>query len=292
MIEHFTYGLLTPALSFVLSCLGCAAGLSCTARARLFSGRTRRWWLWLGALAIGGTGIWVMHFVAMLGFSVSGAEIRYDIPLTIVSAVLAVVVVAAGLFLVDRSTGRPGAIVGGGIVAGLGVTSMHYLGMRAMHTDVPLHYDAWLVTLSVVIGVVAASAGLWLAYTVHTTLAGAAAAVVMGVAVSGMHYTGMAALEAKGHGSHQGGAAAAPTGLTTGELVIPLGIFLTLTTLALLITVMLAPSPAEITAGREFDQWRSELRHTDQEAGPHAATATVRGDAGDAGQRRRRPTGR
>ncbi|WP_278237199.1 MHYT domain-containing protein [Isoptericola sp. AK164] len=259
MIEHFTYGLLTPALSFVLSCLGCAAGLSCTARARLYTGRARRWWLWMGAVAIGGTGIWVMHFVAMLGFSVEGAEIRYDIPLTVASAVLAIGVVAIGLFMVDRSGGRTGAVVVGGTVAGLGVSSMHYLGMRAMHTDVAIDYDPWLVTLSVAIGVVAASAGLWLAFIVRTTAAGAAAAVVMGVAVSGMHYTGMAAMNVEGHADH---GMSAPDGLTTGELLVPLIIFLTLSTLALVVTVVLARSPGEITADRAFDEWRNELRRS------------------------------
>ncbi|GAA4732617.1 hypothetical protein GCM10023216_25920 [Isoptericola chiayiensis] len=284
MIEHFSYGALTPVLSFVLSFLGCAAGLSCTARARYYRGRRRALWLWLGALAIGGTGVWVMHFVAMLGFSVDGAVIRYDIPLTILSAVLAVVVVAAGLFLVDRSHGRTGPILVGGVIAGLGVSSMHYLGMRAMHTDVALSYDPWLVLLSIVIGVVAATAALWLSYHVRSVGAGALAAVIMGIAVSGMHYTGMAAMR-MGEGDHVGHAATAePQGLSTGELLVPLAVFLFLSTLALVVTALLARSPGEIQADRDFDSWRSQLRgDTGQPEDDAVASAP---------QRTRRATGR
>ncbi|WP_418277145.1 MHYT domain-containing protein [Isoptericola jiangsuensis] len=298
MIEHFAYGALTPILSFVLSFVGCAAGLSCTARARLYEGRRRSLWLWLGALAIGGTGVWVMHFVAMLGFSVEGAEIRYDIPLTLLSAVIAVVVVAAGLFLVDRSQGRLRPLLVGGTTAGLGVTSMHYLGMRAMHTNVPLSYAPGLVLLSVVIGVVAASAALWLSYRVRTLALGVVAAVVMGIAVSGMHYTGMAAMR-MGDGDHAAHASSqTPQGLTAGELLVPLALFLFFSTLALVVTVLLARAPGEVRADREFDAWRDRLRGSD---GAEDADATsvapaqgssdlARRDVQD--QRARRATGR
>src|SRR5690242_10268911 len=101
-IDHFSYGVLTPAIAYIMSVIGCLLGLLCARRAR--GGHGDPWdrlqWLGTAAVAIGGTGIWVMHFVAMLGFSISGAPIRYDVPLTLASAVLAVVVVGAGLVIV------------------------------------------------------------------------------------------------------------------------------------------------------------------------------------------------
>jgi NO-binding membrane sensor protein with MHYT domain len=266
LISHFTYGLLTPALSIGLSFVGCAIGLSSTARSRLYDGRTRQLWLWMGALSIGGVGIWVMHFVAMLGFTVSTAEIRYDLTLTIASVVLAVVVVAAGLFLVDRGQGRLVPLLAGGSLTGIGVASMHYLGMRAMHTDVPISYDPWLVCLSVVIGVLAASAGLWLTWNVRSALGGILAAAVMAVAVSGMHYTGMAAMhvpataEHSDHGTVQG-----QDGLTTQELVGPLVVVLTISMLALVMVAMLARAPQEIRADRQFAEWREALNASDDD---------------------------
>jgi NO-binding membrane sensor protein with MHYT domain len=257
MIDHFSHGLVTPMLSFVLSCFGCAAGLSCTARARVSNGAQRNLWLCLGALAIGGTGIWVMHFVAMLGFTIAGAEIRYDIPLTLLSAALAVVVVGIGLFLIDRSGSRTPVVLAGGTIAGLGVAGMHYLGMRAMHVGVPIRYDPLIVLVSLLIAVVAASAGLWLALNVRSGILSAAATVVMGIAVSGMHYTGMAAMSVPG--THHDHIATPPTGLSASELLLPLIGAITLGTLVLLVIVTLSPTAREMRSEQAFEEWRARL---------------------------------
>ncbi|GAA1991523.1 hypothetical protein GCM10009718_31590 [Isoptericola halotolerans] len=296
LISHFTYGLLTPVLSFGLSFVGCAIGLSATARSRLYDGRARRLWLWMGALAIGGIGIWVMHFVAMLGFTVSSMEIRYDLPLTIASVGLAVLVVAGGLFIVDRGSGRPAAVLTGGTVTGLGVASMHYLGMHAMHTEVAIRYDGGLVALSVLIGVVAATAGLWLTYTVRSALGGILAAAVMALAVSGMHYTGMAAMDVADHAGHT---TAPVDGLTTQELVGPLVVVLTVSVLALVVVAMIARAPHEIRADREFAQWRQALHGREEReleavgARPGGAPTTTGAPESDRlRQRERRTTGR
>ncbi|MCQ0019291.1 MHYT domain-containing protein [Actinomadura madurae] len=99
-VHHFAYGPLTPAAAYVMSFVGSLLGLLCTTRARASAGGSRAYWLALAALAIGGTGIWVMHFIAMLGFSVAHTEIRYDVPLTLLSCLTAIAVVAVGLFLV------------------------------------------------------------------------------------------------------------------------------------------------------------------------------------------------
>ena len=109
--NDFSYGLLTPALGYVMSCLGAFIGLRCTTRARAYSGRARGRWLALAAVSIGVTGIWVMHFIAMLGYTVPGETIRYNVPVTVLSMLLAVIVVGVWLFIVGFGSDgyRPGS---------------------------------------------------------------------------------------------------------------------------------------------------------------------------------------
>ncbi|MEU9364412.1 MHYT domain-containing protein [Streptomyces avermitilis] len=195
-LDHAAFGWLTPVLSYVMACIGAALGLRCTVRALGATGRSRRNWLITGASAIG-TGIWTMHFVAMLGFSVSGTEIRYNVPLTILSLLVAMVVVGTGVFAVGYSRDRARALFLGGLTTGLGVASMHYLGMAALRLHGVVRYDPVLVGLSVLIAVVAATAALWAALNIQSPIAVAVASLVMGVAVSSMHYTGMIAVRVR-----------------------------------------------------------------------------------------------
>src|SRR3954454_9158275 len=101
------YGWLTPVLSYAMAVLGSALGLRCMVRALAADGRSRRNWLLTGATAIG-IGIWTMHFIAMLGFTVTGTEIRYDVPLTLLSLLVAILFVGVGAFAVayGRHRGR------------------------------------------------------------------------------------------------------------------------------------------------------------------------------------------
>src|SRR5579859_6385225 len=80
------FGWATPVLSYVMACVGAALGLRCTVRALDSTGRVKRNWLLAGAVSIG-AGIWTMHFIAMLGFAVTGTEIRYGVSLTLLSLV-------------------------------------------------------------------------------------------------------------------------------------------------------------------------------------------------------------
>src|SRR5258708_90001 len=119
-VNHFTHGPLTPVLAYVMSCMGSMLGLRLTAQAHATSGGSRIRWLIGAAISIGGTGVWVMHFIGMMGFDVDGTQIRYDVPLTAASAVVAIVVVGAGLFLVSYGNGRVVFLLGGGLLTGLG----------------------------------------------------------------------------------------------------------------------------------------------------------------------------
>lgn len=194
-LSHASLGWLTPLLSYALAVIGAALGLRCTLRARAAAGRSRRTWLLAAASAIG-TGIWTMHFVAMLGFSAAGTEIRYDVTLTLLSLLVAIVVVGCGVFAVGYGAGRWPLLVGG-VTTGLGVASMHYLGMAALRLHGTVGYRVPLVALSLVIAVLAATAALWAALTLRGPVACALASLAMGGAVSSMHYTGMAAVRVR-----------------------------------------------------------------------------------------------
>lgn len=237
-IHHFEYGFITPTLSYALSVLGSLLGLTCAVRVReAKSSAQRAWWVMLAAWAIGGTAIWSMHFMAMLGFSVVGQQIRYDVALTAASAIIAVVAVGIGLSI--AALGRPALfkIVIGGIFAGLGVAGMHYTGMAAMRVDADIHYDTVRVGLSIAIAVVAATVAFWLAVNVRGTLAIIGSALVMGVAVNGMHFTGMSAMSA-----HEHPTPGDPSGATASNLLVPIVLAVILVVIALIYAVLAAPN--------------------------------------------------
>lgn len=217
-LDHAAYGWLTPALSYVMASIGAALGLRCTVRALAATGTTRRNWLLAAASAIG-TGIWTMHFVAMLGFDVIGTEIHYNVPLTILSLLVAMAVVGAGIFAVGYGRSPRRSLVLGGLTTGLGVASMHYLGMAALRLHGEVSYDPFAVGLSVAIAVVAATAALWAALNIRSPLAVAGASLVMGAAVSSMHYTGMLAVAVRVTPSE-----AALPGATATQFIFPLAV--------------------------------------------------------------------
>ncbi|MGW4231746.1 MHYT domain-containing protein [Streptomyces sp. NPDC004980] len=217
-LDHATFGWLTPVLSYAMASIGAALGLRCTVRALGTSGRSRRNWLLTAASAIG-TGIWTMHFVAMLGFGVTGTDIRYDVPLTLLSLLVAMAVVGAGVFTVGYGRDRTRALLVGGLTTGIGVASMHYLGMAALRLHGTVTYDPLLVTVSVVIAVVAATAALWAALNIRSPGAVALASLVMGAAVSSMHYTGMLAVAVRVEPS-----GTALPGATVMQFIFPLAV--------------------------------------------------------------------
>jgi NO-binding membrane sensor protein with MHYT domain len=197
-VNHFSYGWITPVMAYAMSFLGSLLGLVCTARAREARPYGRhKGWLILAAVAIGAAGIWLMHFLAMLGFDVPASTVAYNVPLTLLSAVIAVAVVGAGLFLVSLGRTSLPRLLAGGTFTGLGVAVMHYTGMAAMQVGGSVTYDRRLVLASLVIAVVAATVALWFTLVVRGGSGITIAAAVMGVAVCGMHYTGMAAVHVR-----------------------------------------------------------------------------------------------
>jgi len=278
-VHHFSYGLLTPGVAYVLSMLGSLLGLTCTARARSArSGGQRAWWLILAAWAIGGTGIWSMHFMAMLGFTVPTAVIRYDIVMTAASAVIAVIVVFIGLLI--AGTGRRGTarIAFGGLFAGLGVAGMHYTGMFAMRMDGEVRYDPGLVAASVVIAVMAATVALWFTVTLNRRIFIFGAALVMGVAVCGMHYTGMAAMSVRLHESTR---ALDVQGASALSLLVPIALGVLLVIGGLIFAIGAAPSEEDL-AGRAYLEARQAQREGIQAGSLTSTSASTRRRQGPA----------
>jgi NO-binding membrane sensor protein with MHYT domain len=282
-----------------MSCLGAFLGLRCTTRARSFQGWARTRWLLYGGIAIGAIGVWTMHFIAMLGFTIPGQTIRYNVPITILSLVVAVGIVCAGLLIAGSGELRAGSLLAGGVITGLGVAVMHYMGMAAMRMSVKITYDPGLFTVSIVIAIIAATAALWAALRldgVGTTLA---ASVIMGVAVSGMHYTGMAAMRDFPASGPSGMVMGGGGGATAESFLLPLIIGITVVSFVMTAGITLSPDADEIRYDEalldqiEGVRGSQATRPIEVSRPPDRRPAIEAGDPGDPGWQgdRRRGTG-
>ncbi|MDH5540488.1 MAG: EAL domain-containing protein, partial [Rhizobacter sp.] len=174
-------------------------------------------WLWMvGGSLVMGTGIWSMHFVGMLAFSLP-VELGYEALITFVSWIAGVVVSALALHIAGRDRLTPTTLFGGAAAMGSGICAMHYTGMAALQMAPGIVWNTWLVAASALVAWAASAAALLMFFGMrrlkgarrHAAQAGAA--LLMGAAISGMHYTGMAAagfpagsicLSADGLGGH------------------------------------------------------------------------------------------
>jgi NO-binding membrane sensor protein with MHYT domain len=179
------------ALSILVACFASYTALDLSAHVVPARGFSRRVWLVAAALTMGG-GIWSMHFVAMLAF-IMPTPMSYNIGLTTLSLVVAIFVTGVGFYVIGRQGASPLRLALSGIFMGLGIAGMHYTGMAAMRGHAELSYDRLFVALSLVIAIGASTVALWLAFRTTDLGQKLVAAVVMGLAISGMHYTAMRA---------------------------------------------------------------------------------------------------
>src|SRR5882757_3016405 len=189
---HFAgaYDLRLVTLSVVVAALASLTALDLAGRIRAASNWTRYAWLAAAAVAMGG-GIWSMHFIGMLAFSMPGMMVSYDFGLTLLSLALPIAVTAFGFVVAIQPDTRWVGLLLSGIVMGFGIAAMHYTGMAAMRMNAQLSYEWWWVGISVAIAVGASTVALWLSLQRTNPLQRVWAAMVMGLAVSGMHYTAM-----------------------------------------------------------------------------------------------------
>src|ERR1700754_1738230 len=188
------------ALSIAVATLASYTALDLASRISLLAAaRQRHRWLAGGAAAMG-VGIWSMHFIGMLAFSLP-IPLGYDLPITGASLAIAFVVSYFALAVVTRRTLSRPRLIAGGVLMGIGIAGMHYTGMAAMRMEPGIRYQPGLFAASLAIAVAASIAALWIAHTLRDSnqrriiVKRIGAAAVMGVAITGRHYTGMAAAD-------------------------------------------------------------------------------------------------
>jgi two-component system, sensor histidine kinase and response regulator len=242
---HGTYEQWLVAVSVSIAILAAFVALSISSRmAGAASRRGRYAWASAGAMTMGG-GIWAMHFIGMLAFSLP-CGIRYDPVGTLLSMIPGILASGVALHIISRVS-DPGLrrLIAGAILMGAGIGAMHYSGMAAMRPDALLFYDPELVAVSVIVAVVLAFIGLEVHFQLRRTtssemVATPVAAVILGLAVSGMHYTAMqASVFFPGTGIHVAGT----------ELPTTLMAFLIAVISVLIAVIALVAS----TAGRQWE---------------------------------------
>jgi NO-binding membrane sensor protein with MHYT domain len=196
MVGTYDYWLVL--LSVVVAIAASFVALDLAARVSASSQRrTKVYWLAAGALSMG-TGIWSMHFIGMLAFRLP-VPVSYDVPITLGSLLIAITASWFALWVAGRETLSRRRLAAAGLLMGFAIISMHYVGMAAMRMEPPIQYRPGLVGLSVAIAVAASLIALWSAFKqrAQTMVSAfwnrAGSAVVMGIAIVGMHYTSMAA---------------------------------------------------------------------------------------------------
>ncbi|MDO9360531.1 MAG: MHYT domain-containing protein [Polaromonas sp.] len=182
------------ALSFLISVIGSFVALTAATRIRQPDGSFSTTNTLTAGIALGGIGVWSMHFIGMLALKMDLAN-SYAMVETGISLFAAILATSLALGFVARAPQRITRLLISGAVLGMSVVVMHYLGMYGMKFGGYIRWDYGVVVLSMVIAVVAATAALWLAFNTARMSRRFGAAVVMGVAVCAMHYTGMAAAE-------------------------------------------------------------------------------------------------
>jgi diguanylate cyclase (GGDEF)-like protein len=182
-------------ISILVAMLASYTALDMANRIAINRTSAARWWLAGGSLAMG-IGIWSMHFIGMLAFRLPIA-LSYDVWLSLLSLLLAMLVSAFALWQVSLPELPMRRLLLGALAMGTGIAAMHYIGMASMRMSPGVIYDPRWFALSLLIAVNAAGAALWIAFKLRQNikqgrLARAAAALVMGLAIAGMHYSGMA----------------------------------------------------------------------------------------------------
>ncbi|MGR9087642.1 MAG: MHYT domain-containing protein [Gammaproteobacteria bacterium] len=195
-MDHI-YDLNLVKLSIVIACLASYTALDLMAHMQIARGKVFWIWLFCGALAMG-SGIWSMHFVGMLALHLQ-VPWGYNLPITLLSLVIAVVISGCALWLMRFSLLSKSMTAAGSVLMGMGISAMHYTGMAAMQMSPPIDYDPLLVYFSIIIAILAS----YLA--IHTATRGQnknssiavlskfLSAAELGGAISAMHYIGMAA---------------------------------------------------------------------------------------------------
>src|SRR5262245_4409214 len=237
------------ALSLVVAIQGAYVGLTLALQVADAVGLRRRLLLAAAAVSLA-VAIWAMHFVAMLAARLP-LPLDYLVFPTLLSFLVCVIVVGAAVFAVSAGPLTPARLAAAAAFSGIGIASMHYTGMSALHASAHLHHDARFVAASVAIAIGASGLALWLADRRGRRPPLLISAVAFGTAIAGMHYTAMAGLTVFPHAAPMSGAPALSTDLLA--IVVAIVAFLMSAVFLLLlvpdrsagaITEVIAVSPA------------------------------------------------
>ncbi|MGH7469490.1 MAG: MHYT domain-containing protein [Longimicrobiales bacterium] len=271
-----THGLYNPILIAISVLIAIFAGYTALDLANSVvaaRGKARVAWLAGGSLAMG-TGIWSMHFVGMLAFRLPGVPVSYTVPLLILSVVVAIFGSAIALLVVSRARPMVPTLIAAGLIMGGAICGMHYIGIASMHLAALIEWDARRVAASIVIAALASYVALWLAFRFRremgrrAVLHRLAGGVLMGLAISGMHYTAMSAMSFLPTGTHV--PLLHDNVLATDQLALAV----TLTTL-LILGIALAGAIVERALTRRSVMAEEAERRATEEAALHEMARTL-----------------
>lgn len=198
LIGHYDWRLV--ALSYMVAVVASYLALDLTDRLRDPSNSPFSSLLWLigGSIAMG-SGIWSMHFVGMLSFTIPNVTLQYDLFWTVISLIVAIFVSGFAFFILKRSALNVIHIIAGGFILGVAIASMHYTGMAAMLISLDIRYLPNIFFLSIMVAIIASLGAILLALKSSRAVQKyknrikTVSAIIMGIAICGMHYTAMAA---------------------------------------------------------------------------------------------------
>lgn len=200
MHHHHHHNPTLVVLSVVIAIFASYTALDLASSISISRGKARWLWLIAGSLAMG-VGIWSMHFIGMLAFSMPGIEIAYDVPLLLLSIAVAVLASALALYLIaTKEQASWTTYILGSLTMGTAIAGMHYIGIWSMEMPATIAWNTNMVLASIMIAVIASFGALLMAFKLRkdVSLKGfvyrGLGGILMGGAIAGMHYTGMAAM--------------------------------------------------------------------------------------------------
>ena len=201
MNDAGNYNFYIVGLSILIAILASYSALNITGKVSHAKGRAVVFWLLAGSVVMG-CGVWAMHFVGMLAFHMN-MPVQYDVLLTIVSMSASVLSAFIAFWITMPKRVNWINIALGGLIMGCGIIAMHYIGMEAMVMPMPISYNKFWLACSILIALLASYAALILflkfRHQPSASSSKSISAILMGVAICGMHYTGMKASNLEEH---------------------------------------------------------------------------------------------
>ncbi|MEV5651236.1 hypothetical protein AB0L57_23555 [Nocardia sp. NPDC052254] len=245
-MNYFTMGYWVLGLAIGIAAVGALVGLACIRQSTMsVTAKFRMVWLTAASVSIGGVSTWLAVYVTLLGVGVSTGEIRYDLTRMVVSAVITVVAVLAGLLIAGQAGSLP-RIIGGGVVMGLGIGVMHMLAMGAVRVQGSAEVNVWLSVSAGALAILTSIGLLWATTHIRAILILAGVAVLYALAITGVHYLGQAGLHVR-----PDAAAGMPDGDDLFALFVPVFVTGTLSLAVPITAVLVAPDRTGTTRSRQ-----------------------------------------